>query len=207
MQSWFKDSLLNLPFFKGNLIMTKANKSPLANMAEALVNPTKASKPETIGFYADGVVMGQKSIDTMNEALKVFHDAKVKLCDTREKSNALWKYSTQVKAMFTDTFLAKGKTKGYIDTMLYPAFVKGVNSGKPITQINLSREKANKNKNKSKGAKTDSALMDSALLKVWELSNVAPQALEYIDSKIDTLGLIGAIEDYLKSQGIDIATE
>ena len=81
--------------------------------------------------------------------------------------------------------------KDYVEKMLYPAFLKGVNSGKPISQINAAQEKA-----KAKGGNKDKkqASIDSLIAKV--LNHVGfdtlPDDLQY------------NIRDYLESEGYEI---
>jgi hypothetical protein len=92
--------------------------------------------------------------------------------------------------MFIDTFTAQGKKKAYIEKMMYPAFLRGVNSGKPITAINASQEKA-----KAKGGKgKQEQAIDSFIAKVLNHKSfdTLPENLQY------------EIRDYLESEGYEI---
>jgi hypothetical protein len=154
-------------------------KNAIENIASTLVNPKKPSKAvvmlskestlEAVSLYADGIKQGESSIDTINQALEVFHKAKVKLCKASEKSSPLYEYSNMVRTMFVDAFTAQGKKKAYIEKMMYPAFLRGVNSGKAITAINASQEKAKGTKAKGKGKKAPA--IDSMIAKVFEHSD------------------------------------
>lgn len=215
--------LLRTDFMESNINMKNTKQNPIANIANQLVGVTKAkadTKPskavitlgdevtlKAITKYADGVAQGESSINLMNDALKVFHDAKVKLCKASEKSSPLFDYSNKVRTMFVDSFLAQGKKKAYVEKMMYPAFLRAVNSGKPISQINASQEKA-----KAKGGKgktqSDSAKVINALKTIWQLSDAEPQAIEFIETELDKgASLIDAIQDYLASEGVSFGDE
>jgi hypothetical protein len=187
--------------------MKNTNQNPIADMANQLVGNKKAkqdTKPskavimlsdtetlKAVALYADGVKAGENSLTMINNALAKFHDAKVKLCKASEKSSPLFAYSSKVRTMFVDTFVAQGKKKTYIEKQMYPAFLRGVNSGKPITAINASQEKA-KAKGKSKGKQV--ASIDILVTKVLEHESFAslPDNLQY------------EIRDYLESEGYEI---
>jgi hypothetical protein len=192
-------------FMESNINMTNT-KNPIANITETLVGNKKAkqdTKPsktvimlsdtktlDVISDYAKGVKAGEDSLTLMNEALKVFHDAKVKLCKASEKSSPLFAYSDKVRKMFIDTFIAQGKKKTYVEKMMYPAFLKNVNSGKAITAINSSQEKA-----KAKGGKGKQvATIDVLIAKLLSHDNFGslPDNLQY------------EIRDYLESEGYEI---
>jgi hypothetical protein len=181
-------------------------KNPIADMANQLAGNTKAKqdkKPskaivmlsdsktlESISLYASGIKAGEDSLSTINSALAMFHDAKVKLCKASEKSSPLFAYSTKVRTMFVDTFTAQGKKKAYIEKMMYPAFLRGVNSGKAITAINASQEQA-----KAKGGKgKQDASIDNLVAKVLNHKG--------FDSLPDNLQY--EIRDYLESEGYEI---
>ena len=104
---------------------------------------------EAIAQYAQGVAQGESSIKLLNDALFKFHEAKVTLCKASKKSSPLFDYSKKVRTIFVDTFTAQGKQKKNIEKMLYPAFLKAVNNGKAMTQINASQEKAKKKRRKA----------------------------------------------------------
>ena len=189
----------------GNYKMTNI-KNPIANITETLVGNKKAkadTKPsktvamlsdtktlDVISDYAKGVKAGEDSLTLMNEALKVFHDAKVKLCKASEKSSPLFAYSNKVRTMFVDTFIKQGKKKAYVEKMMYPAFLKNVNSGKAITAINTSQEKAKAKGGKGKQVATIDVLI--AKLLSHDNFNSLPDNLQY------------EIRDYLESEGYEI---
>lgn len=186
--------------------MNNTKLNPMSDMANQLVGNKKAkadTKPskavimlsdsktlESIAMYASGIKAGEDSLSTINTALAMFHESKVKLCKASEKSSPLYAYSNKVRTMFVDTFTAQGKKKAYIEKMMYPAFLRGVNSGKPITAINASQEKA-----KAKGGKgKQEQAIDSFIAKVLNHKSfdTLPENLQY------------EIRDYLESEGYEI---
>jgi hypothetical protein len=186
--------------------MKNTNQNPIANMANQLAGnakkkaDTKPSKAvimlsdtatlEAVSMYAQGIKAGEDSLGTINKALAKFHDAKVKLCKASEKSSPLLPYSNKVRTMFIDTFIAQGKKKAYVEKMMYPAFLRGVNSGKAITAINASQEQA-----KAKGGKgKQDATIDNIVAKVLNHKG--------FDSLPDNLQY--EIRDYLESEGYEI---
>jgi hypothetical protein len=188
--------------------MKNSNQNPMAQMTEQLVGNKKAkadTKPskavvmlsdtatlEAVALYADGVKAGENSLTMINNALAKFHDAKVKLCKVSEKSSPLFAYSSKVRTMFVDTFIAQGKKKTYIEKQMYPAFLRGVNSGKPITAINASQEKAKAKGGKNKGKQLTP--IENMMVKVLEHDGFSslPDNLQY------------EIRDYLESEGYEI---
>lgn len=192
-------------FMESNINMNNSN-NPIANMANTLAGNAKAkqdkkpsktvvmlSDTETlnaVAMYAQGIKAGEDSLGTINKALAIFHAKKVKLCKASEKSSPLFAYSNKVRTMFIDTFTAQGKKKQYIEKMMYPAFLRGVNSGKEITAINASQEKA-----KAKGGKgKQPASIDTLIAKLISHEGFAglPDNLQY------------EIRDYLESEGYEI---
>ena len=187
--------------------MKNTNQNPMAQMTEQLVGNKKAkqdTKPSktivTLGdsdtlkyvaMYAEGIKAGDDAVQMLNDAIEPFHKAKVKLCKASEKSSPLYAYSNKVRTMFVDSCLAIGKTKSYTEKMLYPAFLRAVNSGKAVTAINASQEKA-KAKGKSKGKQV--ASIDILVTKVLEHDAFSslPDNLQY------------EIRDYLESEGYEI---
>ena len=193
-------------FMESNINMKNTNQNPIANMANQLAGnakkkaDTKPSKAivmlsdtatlEAVALYAQGIKAGEDSLGTINKALAKFHDAKVKLCKVSEKSSPLFAYSAKVRTMFVDTFIAQGKKKAYVEKMMYPAFLRGVNSGKAITAINASQEQA-----KAKGGKgKQDASIDNLVAKVLNHKgfDTLPDNLQY------------EIRDYLESEGYEI---
>jgi hypothetical protein len=186
--------------------MNNTTKNPMSDMANQLAgNAKKASdkKPskaivmlsdtatlEAVSMYAQGIKAGEDSLGTINKALAKFHDAKVKLCKVSEKSSPLFAYSNKVRTMFIDSCLGIGKKKAYVEKMLYPAFLRAVNSGKEVSQINASQEQA-----KAKGGKgKQDATIDNLVAKVLNHKG--------FDSLPDNLQY--EIRDYLESEGYEI---
>ena len=107
------------------------------------------------------------------------------------------------KQSFLDTL--NGKVSARTAQDYFELVSKAIVSGKDITTTNPRKG----NTQKSKGGKgaDDSAKMIGALLNVWKLSDVAPEAIETIEASIDNgMSLIEAITDYLKLQGEDLST-
>lgn len=184
--------------------------NPMANIAEVLTLPSKGTKPvsntkpskaitmlsdsdtlQAVNMYAEGIKAGEDSIQTINKALAMFHAKKVKLCKASEKTSPLFAYSNKVRTMFVDSFVALGKKKSYVEKMMYPAFLKGVNSGKELTSINASQENA---KAKKAGKKKQVAGIDTIIAKVREHNQFAKLPDDLQD----------AINDYLESEGYEI---
>jgi hypothetical protein len=193
--------------------MNNTTKNPMAQMTEQLAGKSKAKqdkKPskvvsmlsdtatlECVALYAQGIKSGDDAVQMLNDAIAPFHKAKVKLCKASEKSSPLYTYSSKVRTMFVDSCLAIGKKKAYVEKMLYPAFLRAVNSGKVVSQINASQEQAKgkantKTKGKGKG-KTESAI-DVLIAKV----------LEHKDYKTLPADLKIEIEDYLEKNDYEI---
>ena len=193
--------------------MKNTTKNPIAQMANQLAGKSKAKqdkKPSKVismlgdsdtlkyvAMYAEGIKAGDDAVQMLNDAIAPFHKAKVKLCKASEKSSPLFAYSTKVRTMFVDSCLAIGKKKAYVEKMLYPAFLRAVNSGKVVSQINASQEQAKgkantKTKGKGKG-KTESAI-DALIAKV----------LEHKDYKTLPIDLKVEIEDYLEKNDYEI---
>ena len=196
-------------FMESNINMKNTNQNPIADMAKQLVGNAKKkadTKPSKVismlgdadtlkyvGMYAEGIKAGDDAVQMLNDAIAPFHKAKVKLCKASEKSSPLFAYSTKVRTMFIDSCLAVGKKKAYVEKMLYPAFLRAVNSGKEVSQINASQEQGKaKAKGKSKGKQV--ASIDILVTKVLEHESFAslPDNLQY------------EIRDYLESEGYEI---
>jgi protein tyrosine phosphatase (PTP) superfamily phosphohydrolase (DUF442 family) len=186
--------------------MKNTTNNPIAQIASTLAGNAKAKqdkKPskviatlgdsatlECVTMYAQGIKAGDDAVQMLNDAIAPFHKAKVKLCKASEKSSPLYAYSSKVRTMFIDSCLAIGKTKSYTEKMLYPAFLRAVNSGKEVSQINASQEKA-----KAKGGKGKQvAGIDAMIAKLisHEGFNTLPDNLQY------------EIRDYLESEGYEI---
>jgi hypothetical protein len=186
--------------------MKNTTKNPIANMADQLAGNAKKkadTKPSKVismlgdsdtlkyvAMYAEGIKAGDDAVQMLNDAIAPFHKAKVKLCKASEKSSPLFAYSTKVRTMFVDSCLAIGKKKAYVEKMLYPAFLRAVNSGKEVSQINASQEQA-----KAKGGKgKQDATIDNLVAKVLNHKG--------FDSLPDNLQY--EIRDYLESEGYEI---
>jgi hypothetical protein len=193
--------------------MKNTTQNSIAQIAETLAGNTKAKqdkKPSKVismlgdsdtlkyvAMYAQGIKSGDDAVQMLNDAIAPFHKAKVKLCKASEKSSPLFAYSNKVRTMFIDSCLGIGKKKAYVEKMLYPAFLRAVNSGKVVSQINASQEQAKgkantKTKGKGKG-KTESAI-DVLIAKV----------LEHKDYKTLPADLKIEIEDYLEKNDYEI---
>jgi hypothetical protein len=191
--------------------MNNTTKNPIADMANQLAGKSKAKqdkKPSKVismlgdsdtlkyvAMYAEGIKAGDDAVQMLNDAIAPFHKANVKLCKASEKSSPLYAYSSKVRTMFVDSCLAIGKKKAYVEKMLYPAFLRAVNSGKVVSQINASQEQAKgkaNTKGKGKG-KTESAI-DVLIAKV----------LEHKDYKTLPADLKIEIEDYLEKNDYEI---
>jgi hypothetical protein len=186
--------------------MKNTNQNSIAQIAQTLAGNAKAkadTKPsktivtlgdsqtlECVAMYAQGIKAGDDAVQMLNDAIAPFHKAKVKLCKASEKSSPLFAYSNKVRTMFIDSCLAIGKKKAYVEKMLYPAFLRAVNSGKEVSQINASQEQA-----KAKGGKgKQEQAIDSFVAKVLNHKGFAslPDNLQY------------EIRDYLESEGYEI---
>ena len=186
--------------------MKNTTQNPMSDMANQLAGNTKAKqdkKPSKVismlgdsdtlkyvAMYAQGIKSGDDAVQMLNDAIAPFHKAKVKLCKASEKSSPLFAYSNKVRTMFVDSCLAIGKKKAYVEKMLYPAFLRAVNSGKAVSQINASQEQAKAKGGKGKQEQT----IDAFVAKVLNHKGFAslPDNLQY------------EIRDYLESEGYEI---
>ena len=193
------------------------------NGINTVVDSTKPSKAsivlgdsvllESVSSYCSGVVARESSLALMNKALEPFHKGKVKFVKLSEKSKKTtpeFIFTDKAKTMFTDSMskqvspiTGKAYSKGVIDN-LWKTFFNAVNSGKAITDTNSGRKKGSK-ANDDKTAEQLSKDMDKALTQVWSLSDVAPDAIAYIEKQLDNMSLTDAIADYLTSKGIALA--
>ncbi len=211
--------------------MKNAQQNAIANIAKTLAIPSKAGKSprtkkgtnaktiigeslilsHTLGFV-EGVVTAESGRIKMTDSAKALHLGGVRLLKASTAEGKKDKTTQLVRKAFFDGFEGKvspvtGKAyaKGYIDTQ-YQVFFEAVNSGKPITDLNADRAKAKAGKPAK--ANDDNAKMISALKNVWVLSGVATSAVDFIQDKLDDgFSLIQSIEDYLQSEGIEIAKD
>ena len=85
----------------------------------------------------------------------------------------------------------------------WQCFAEAVNTKKLLESFNQHRNKGKKGKDsKDKTQEQYDKDMTKALLSVWELSDTSPKALAHIQDRLDTMTLIEAIADFLKSDGI-----
>ena len=211
--------------------MKNAQPNAIANIAKTLGVPSKAGKSpsvrkginakttigdslilkHTLGFI-DGVVMAENGRVAMTDSAKALHLGGVKLLKSSSAEGKKDKVTQLVRKAFFDGFIGqvspvtrKAYAKGYIDTQ-YQVFFNAVNTGNPIEDLNANRAKAKAGKPAK--ANDDNAKMISALKNVWVLSGVATSAVDFIQDKLDDgFSLIQSIEDYLQSEGIEIAKE
>ena len=192
--------------------MTKAKQNPIANMAQTIIG-SSLDNLEIVQLGSDlanarfGISTAQEQYDSL---AKQARDSGLKLVDTRKTKGIAPELIAQTKAFkggFIDTLVAKGLS-AKVAQNYYQELVPAINEGKAFS-TNTSRDKAKGGKGSQKGkGSTDTEKMVSAWLNVWKLSDVAPESLAYIESKIDDgMSLIDAITDYLKSEGQNIATE
>jgi len=197
-----------------------AKTNPIANMAETLVNnkpkanPKKDKTPAVIPesqLVEFGVSLGNAYLGmlTASESLNAIVQDVIKTgfkpIDLRKaKTDPKGAKATKIfKQSFLDTL--NGKVSARTAQDYFELVSKAIVSGKDITTTNPRKG----NSQKSKGGKgvDDSVKMTSALLNVWKLSDVAPEALETIEANIDDgMSLIEAITDYLKLQGEDLTS-
>jgi hypothetical protein len=155
------------------------------------------------------VVTASEQYDALAKSAR---ESGLKLVDTRKTKGVAPEHVEQTKLFkggFIDTLVAKG-LKAKTAQNYYQELVPCINEGK-VFSTNTSKQNSAKGKGgknqKGKGS-TDAEKMVSAWLNVWKLSDVAPDSLAFIESKLDNgMSLIDAITDYLKSEGQPIATE
>ena len=194
--------------------MPKANKNTVVDSMVKAVVGCSLDNLEIVELGASlanarfGVVSASEQYDTL---AKQARDSGLVLVDTRKTKGVAPELIAQTKAFkggFTDTLKAKGLSDKVAQNY-YQELVPCINEGKKFS-TNTSKQnssKGGKGSQKGKGS-TDTEKMVSAWLNVWKLSDVAPESLAYIESKIDDgMSLIDAITDYLKSEGQNIATE
>ena len=186
-------------------------------MADTLANPKgKADKKPATIPEAQLVEMGASlgnaylGFATASESLNAIVESVIKTgfkpIDLRKaKSNPEGAKATKIfKQSFLDTL--NGKVSARTAQDYFELVAKAITSGKGITTTN-PRAKGGKGQ-KSKGGQDDSAKMISALLNVWKLSDVASEILLKVESNMDNgMDIQQAIEDVLKSEGIDLASE
>lgn len=211
--------------------MKNAQTNAIANIAKTLGVPTKAGKRPstrkgintkvtlgdskilgyTIGFI-DGALQAESGRVAMTDNAKALHLGGVRLLKSSTAEGKKDKTTQLVRKAFFDhaktlksPVTGKALSAGYIDTQ-YQVFFNAVNTGKPIEDLNANRAKAKaEGKGKANKANDDDAKMTSALLNVWKLSDVASSAVDFIQDKLDDgFSLIQSIEDYLKSEGVEL---
>ena len=190
------------------------------NGIDSVVNGSKGSVVlgdsvllESVSGYCSGVVARESSLAVMNKALEPFHKAKakfVKLSQKSKKDTPEFIFTDKAKTMFTDSMkkqkspiTGKAYSEGAVNN-LWKTFFTAVNSGKPITDTNSARKKGSKASD-DKTAEQLAKDMDKALTQVWSLSDACPDAIAYIQTKLDSMDLVDAIADYLASKGVALA--
>jgi hypothetical protein len=190
------------------------------NGIDSVVNGSKGSIVlgdsvllESVSGYCSGVVARESSLAVMNKALEPFHKAKakfVKLSQKSKKDTPEFIFTDKAKTMFTDSMkkqkspiTGKAYSEGAVNN-LWKTFFTAVNSGKPITDTNSARKKGSK-ASEDKTAEQLAKDMDKALTQVWSLSDACPDAITYIQAKLDSMDLVDAIADYLASKGVPLA--
>ena len=190
------------------------------NGIDSVVNGSKGSVVlgdsvllESVSGYCSGVVARESSLAVMNKALEPFHKAKakfVKLSQKSKKDTPEFIFTDKAKTMFTDSMkkqkspiTGKAYSEGAVNN-LWKTFFTAVNSGKPITDTNSARKKGSKASD-DKTAEQLAKDMDKALTQVWSLSDACPDAIAYIQTKLDSMDLVDAIADYLASKGVPLA--
>jgi hypothetical protein len=190
------------------------------NGIDSVVNGSKGSVVlgdsvllESVSGYCSGVVARESSLAVMNKALEPFHKAKakfVKLSQKSKKDTPEFIFTDKAKTMFTDSMkkqkspiTGKAYSEGAVNN-LWKTFFTAVNSGKPITDTNSARKKGAK-ASEEKTAEQLAKDMDKALTQVWSLSDACPDAIAYIQTKLDSMDLVDAIADYLGSKGVPLA--
>jgi hypothetical protein len=190
------------------------------NGIDSVVNGSKGSVVlgdsvllESVSSYCSGVVARESSLTVMNKALEPFHKAKakfVKLSQKSKKDTPEFIFTDKAKTMFTDSMkkqkspiTGKAYSEGAVNN-LWKTFFTAVNSGKPITDTNSARKKGAK-ASQDKTAEQLGKDMDKALTQVWSLSDACPDAIAYIQTKLDSMDLVDAIADYLGSKGVPLA--
>ena len=189
---------------------TKQN-NVIANMVQSVVGSSLSS----IELVELGCSIATARFDVVKASEKYDDLAKtarasgLKLVDTRKTKDVAPELIAQTKAFkggFIDTLKAQGLTDRVAQNY-YQELVPCINEGK-VFSTNTSKQNAKgKGKGqKSKGSNDDATKMVSALKNVWILSDVAPDALSYIEGKVEEgMTLVDAIQDYLEEQGIELA--
>lgn len=191
--------------------MKKSN--VVANMVKSVIG-SSLSNPEILNLGCDiakarfGVV---KASELYDDLAKKARDSGLRLVDTRKTKGVAPELIEQTKLFkegFTDTLKAQGLSDKVAQNY-YQELVPCINEGKAFsTNTSVTGKGKGGKSNKGKGGNTDAQKMESALLNVWKLSDVAPDALSTIEGSIDNgMSLIDAITDYLVKQGHDLAVE
>jgi hypothetical protein len=193
-------------------------KSKQTNAIQQMAKDVVGSSLSTIELVELGASLASARFDVVTASeqydslAKSARESGLKLVDTRKTKGVAPEHIEQTKAFkagFIDTLVSKGLTAKTAQNY-YQELVPCINEGK-VFSTNTSKQNSAKGKGKGsqkgKGS-TDSEKMVSAWLNVWKLSDVAPESLAFIESKVeDGMSLVDAIADYLKSEGQNLASE
>ena len=212
--------------------MTTNTKNSIANIVEQLANPVKKPRNKTdkpvitlgadyanklMASYVSSAVIAESGVSGCNVVIQTLIDSGIKFVKLTEKSkkdSPEFKFTEQCKKEMSRLFTANRAEKMKTNPLLKPipsavlqgywqCFAEAVNTKKLLESLNQNRNKKSKGKDsKEKTAEQLDKDMSKALLSVWELSDASPKALTYIQDKLDTMSLIEAIADFLKSDGI-----
>jgi hypothetical protein len=156
--------------------------------------------------FAKGYTIATSGLNACNIVIQKLIDSGVKFVKLSEKSKKdtlEFKFTDTCKKELFASFDSLGKySKGYLENV-WKAFSNAVNKKQLLTDLNPNRKNKGKTAPKDKTAEQLKTDMNKALLTIWELSEAVPNAMEYIQNKIDNdgLDLIEAITDYLESEG------
>jgi hypothetical protein len=192
---------------------TKKADKPVVTLGVDYANTLMAS-------YVSSAVASETGLSGCNVVIQTLIDSSIKFVKLTEKSKkdtVEYKFTEQCKKEMSRLFIEnrakaiKGNPllKPYPTAVLqgyWQCFAESVNSKKLLESFNQHRNKGKKGKDsKDSKDKTQEQLdkdMTKSLLSIWELSDASPKALTYIQNKLDTMTLIEAIADFLKSDGI-----
>ena len=192
--------------------MKSAKQNPIANMVQSIVGSSLSDLElvelgSSIASARFDVVTASEQYDSLAKSAR---ESGLKLVDTRKTKGVAPELISQTKAFkggFIDTLKAKGLGDKTAQNY-YQELVPCINEGKTFSTNTSKQNAKGKGKGQKAGDKTDTDKMVSALLNVWKLSDVASDSIAQIESNLDNgMSLIDAIEDYLKAQGQNIASE
>lgn len=156
--------------------------------------------------FAKGFTIATSGLNACNIVIQKYIDSGVifvKLSEKSKKDTLEFKFTEYCKKELFASFESLGSKKGTIENN-WKAFANAVNNKKLLTDLNPNRKPKGKQTPKDKTVEQLNTEMVKAFQTIWELSDAVPNALEFIQTKIDTDGmdLIEAITDYIKSEGV-----